>query len=27
VVSIETVAFTPADGPEESQIFALAQRP
>jgi ubiquinone/menaquinone biosynthesis C-methylase UbiE len=26
VVSIETVAFTPADGPEESQIFALAQR-
>ncbi len=27
VVSIETVTFTPADGPEESQIFALAQKP
>ena len=27
VVSIETVDFTPADGPPESQIFALAQLP
>jgi ubiquinone/menaquinone biosynthesis C-methylase UbiE len=27
VLSIETVNFTPANGPEESQIFALAQRP
>jgi ubiquinone/menaquinone biosynthesis C-methylase UbiE len=27
VTSIETVSFTPADGPEESQIFALAQKP
>jgi ubiquinone/menaquinone biosynthesis C-methylase UbiE len=27
VESIETVTFTPADGPEESQIFALARKP
>ncbi|BCY07954.1 class I SAM-dependent methyltransferase [Actinoplanes sp. L3-i22] len=27
VVSIETVFFTPTDGPQESQIFALAQIP
>ncbi|WP_164842507.1 class I SAM-dependent DNA methyltransferase [Actinoplanes solisilvae] len=27
VDSIETVSFTPADGPEESQIFALARKP
>ena len=27
LVSIETVDFTPADGPPESQIFALAQLP
>ncbi|GIF15538.1 class I SAM-dependent methyltransferase [Actinoplanes teichomyceticus] len=27
VVSIETVSFTPTEGPPESQIFALAQLP
>ena len=27
VVDIETVDFTPTDGPQESQIFALAQLP
>lgn len=27
LTTIETVTFTPADGPEESQIFALAQKP
>ncbi|MET0426626.1 MAG: methyltransferase domain-containing protein [Actinoplanes sp.] len=27
VTSIETVSYTPADGPEESQIFALARKP
>ena len=27
VLSIETVFFTPTDGPQESQIFALAQIP
>ncbi|GAA2705318.1 methyltransferase [Actinoplanes palleronii] len=27
VISIETVFFTPTDGPQESQIFALAQLP
>lgn len=27
VIDIETVEFTPTDGPQESQIFALAQLP